>query len=118
MITQPDLIAALQAASALLPFGKALPASAYALAWETLPDEAKRDLTPAMLSFAVGQFLLDPDRPRDCPTHLALLRYCYRLENDWPNFRWGLKADLAQRMANPSQLHPQGASALKRLVGA
>lgn len=118
MITDHDLANALQAVTALLPYGKNLPPLAYVLAYDTMPDEAKQQLTPAMLTYAVGQYLLDPDRPRDCPTHLALLRYVYRLENDWPNFRWGLKPDLPDRMRNPAVLHPHGASAIRRLVGA
>lgn len=118
MITPADFNTAMQAVQSLLPFGRNLPPSAITLAWETLPPEAKHDLTPAMLRYAVGQFLLDPDRPRDCPTHLAMLRYVYRLENDWPNFRWGLKQDLSDRMRNPAILHGHGSTALRRLEAA
>jgi hypothetical protein len=118
MITFADFATALTSASALLPYGRSLPRSAYALAWDTMPEEAKRDLTPEILNYAIGQFLLDPDRPKDCPTHLALLRYVYRLENDWPNFRWGLKQDLSDRMRNPAVLHGHGSTSLRRLSAA
>lgn len=118
MITATDFTDAMEAVQSLLPYGRNLQPSALTLAWETLPLEAKRDLTPAMLRYATGQFLLDPDRPRDCPTHLALLRYVYRLENDWPNFRWGLKQDLGDRMRNPAVLHGHGSTSLRRLSAA
>ena len=40
-------------------------------------------------------------RPQELPTHLALCRYLYRLENDMPKFAWGLRQDLPERMARP-----------------
>lgn len=59
----------------------------------------------AHLGYAAAQLLLDPDPPKELPVHLALLRYLYRLENGTPNFRWGLKGDLEQRMLKPSEFH-------------
>jgi hypothetical protein len=69
----------------------------------------ENELTPRHLMYAAEQFVQDPNRPRELPTHLALLRYLYRLENGLPNFTWGLRQDLPERMAHPG-FHPLPAS--------
>ena len=89
----------------LRPFAKQLDDAGIGLAWLTWPAEAKAELTTAHLGYAAAQLLLDPEPPKVMPVHLALLRYLYRLENGTPNFRWGLKADLEQRMLEPSVFH-------------
>jgi hypothetical protein len=91
----------------VLPYGKAVTKPGLLLSWQTFPEQAKAELTNDHLSYASGQYLMDPDRPKDQPIHLALLRYLYRLENGSPNFAWGLKLDLPARMANPTQFHPE-----------
>lgn len=94
----------------LLPFGKKLPEEALLLAWATLPRSARQQLTSEMLVYAAGQFLQDPEPPKDQPVHLALLRYLYRLENGRPNYQWGLKEDLYARMASDGRFFPDPVS--------
>lgn len=97
--------AAVVALQQLLPMGKQLTPAALVLAWDTLPERAKLDLTDEILLFAVQQRLLDPAPPKDLAPHLALLRYAYRLENDRPLVEHGLRPDLRQRMAAPDRFH-------------
>lgn len=104
-IASKDLNRVLQALSSVLPFAKQLDDLALAAYWVSFPAQAKADLTPAMLAYAMTQRLMDPAPPKEVPLHLSLLRYVYRLENGQPNFAWGLKEDLPQRMANGGVFH-------------
>lgn len=104
-ITADDLFSVLEGLSAVLPFAKPQNPAAALLVWASFPAEAKAQLTPDMLVYAATQRLMDPDPPKETPLHIQLLRYVYRLENGQPNFGWGLKLDLPQRMANASQFH-------------
>ena len=105
-ITAEIFVRTLNGMQQLLPFGKRLDEAALLLAWQTLPATAKEQLTTGMLVWAAGQFLQDPAPPKEQPTHLVLLRYLYRLENGRPNYEWGLKQDLPQRMAADGQFFP------------
>lgn len=91
----------------LLPFSKATSAQGLMLAWQSFPEQAKHELSNAHWTYAAGQYLLDPERPKETPTHLALLRYLYRLEWGQPNFGWGLKTDLHERMQSPGVFQAQ-----------
>ena len=99
----------LDALAELVPFVQRPSTNALALLWATIPQEVEQELTPRHLTYAAEQFVQDPVRPVDLPTHLALFRYLYRLENDLPNFRWGLRQDLPTRMATQG-FHPLPAS--------
>ena len=105
MITSKQFQAAVTSLQQLLPMGKQLTPAALILAWDTLPERAKLDLTDEILLFAVRQRLLDPEPPKDLAPHLALLRYAYHLQNDRPMVEHGLRADLARRMAVPDRFH-------------
>ncbi len=105
-----DFARTLVAVQTLLPFAKKLPEEALLLAWATLPGNVRQQLTGPMLMYAAGQYLQDPNPPKDQPTHLALLRYLYRLENGRPNYEWGLKADLPERMASDGRFFPEPVS--------
>lgn len=107
MLNQRHFAGTLQAIAETLPFGKQVGAAGLLLAWQTIPAQAKRELTDAHWTYAAGQYVLDPERPKEMPVFLALLRYLYRLENGQPNFAWGLKASLQQRMAQPDRFHPE-----------
>ena len=95
----------LTALSSVLPFAKPLGEEAWLLLWLTFPDHAKQHLTPAMWTYAAGQRLMDPAPAKELAIHLQLLRYLYRLENGMPNLQWGLKLDLAVRMAHVGTFH-------------
>ena len=90
----------------LLPFAKPLSEAAFLLAWASFPEQAKSELTPNMLTYAAAQLLMDPNPDKEKPVHLALLRYLYRNESGHPRLDWGLKEDLAQRMANSGRFNP------------
>ena len=100
----------LQGIQSLMPYGKTLNEAALLIAWQTLPNNVRQQLTPAMLAYAAGQYLQDPEPPKDQPVHLVLLRYLYRLENGRPNYEWGLKLDLQQRMASDGRFNPEPVS--------
>lgn len=98
-ITAKDFAGAVAAISELLPYAKRPSPDAQLLLWTTLPNQVQQDLTSHHLAYACAQLLLDPARPQELAIPVALLRYLYRLENGLPNFSWGLRPDLAQRMA-------------------
>ena len=43
----------------------------------------------------------------DLAVHVSMLRYLFRLENDMPNYSWGLKTDLEHRMMHGHKFNPQ-----------
>ena len=100
-ITPSHYAEVLDALAELVPFVRRPSTNALALLWATIPPEVAQELTPRHLMYAAEQFVQDPQRPQELPTHLALCRYLYRLENDMPKFAWGLRQDLPDRMARP-----------------
>ena len=98
-ITAKDFAGAVGAISELLPYAKRPSVDALLLLWTTLPPKVQEELSSHHLAYASAQLLLDPARPQELAIPVALLRYLYRLENGLPNFNWGLRLDLAQRMA-------------------
>lgn len=108
-ITPADYAEVLDALAELVPFVRRPSTNALALLWSSLPAAVVQELTPRHLMYAAEQFVQDPRRREQLPTHLALLRYLYRLEGDLPNVAWGLRQDLPQRMARPG-FHPLPAS--------
>jgi hypothetical protein len=108
----------LEALNAVLPFAKPINEGAWMLLWGTFPQHAKQHVTPAMWAYAAGQRLMDPDPAKGLPIHLQLLRYLYRLENGMPNFDWGLKLDLAERMALPDVFRQPDPRSLADVVAA
>jgi len=98
-ITAKDFAGAVGAISELLPYAKRPSVDAQLLLWTTLPVQVQQELSSHHLAYASAQLLLDPARPQELAIPVALLRYLYRLENGLPNFNWGLRPDLAQRMA-------------------
>jgi hypothetical protein len=98
-ITAKDFAGAVGAISELLPYAKRPSVDAQLLLWTTPPVQVQQELSSHHLAYASAQLLLDPARPQELAIPVALLRYLYRLENGLPNFNWGLRPDLAQRMA-------------------
>ena len=97
-ITTHNLADLLDALAELVPFLRRPSGNAIDLLWASLPPAVREELTCRHLNYAAEQFLQDPDRPSDMPIHLALLRYLYRCENGRPNYGWGLRQDLPERM--------------------
>lgn len=120
MITVEDFQVAVSSLLQLLPMQRALDPAALVLAWDTLPERAKLDLTDEILLFAVQQRMLDPEPPKGVAPHVALLRYVYPVDrtvrrergedviSDQPMLDRGLRRDLAQRMATPDRFHEPG----------
>ena len=97
----------LRAASALNPYGKKLTDDDLLITWMTLAPRVQQDVTDEMWLFALQQHRMDPAPDKDLPLDMQLLKHLYRCENGSPCLRWGLKADLAERMSNPYRLHGQ-----------
>jgi len=93
--------------NAILQFSKAISPQAWLLYWASFPPHAKQHVTPAMWAYAACQRLMDPAPTKELALHFQLLRYLYRLENGMPNFDWGLKEDLAQRMERFDVFNPE-----------
>jgi hypothetical protein len=116
-ITMRDFLPAMGLLAEMLPMQRALGDEALAMAWETMPNAAKIHLTPESLAFAVKQRLMDPDPPKEQALHIALLRYVFPIERtirrergeeiafDRALLENGPRADLRERMANPSRFH-------------
>ena len=111
-LTYESFSQTLEALNSVLPFAKAINPQAWLLLWGTFPDHAKQHVTPAMWAYAAGQRLMDPEPAKELAIHLQLLQYLYRLENGMPNFDWGLKVDLPQRMAHSGTFHQPGPRSL------
>jgi hypothetical protein len=115
MISKENLVITLSGLLEVLPMLRPLSAPALAFVWDTFPQVAKEQLTPASLEWACGQRLLDPNPPRDVAIHHAVLRYVYPLENNRAAFHRGLRHDLAERMAEPDRFHDPAPVRLENL---
>lgn len=84
MIEPEHFFAALHVLSEVLPYQKQLSPETRNALWELFPPEAKRDLTPADLQWAVAQRLIDPDPPRETAISSVLIHYLYPKRDGWP----------------------------------
>lgn len=89
MIESKHFFAALHVLSEVLPYQKQLSPETRNALWELFPPEAKRDLTPADLQWAVAQRLIDPDPPRETAISSVLIHYLYPKRDGWPAFDAG-----------------------------
>ena len=89
------------------PYGKSLDSDDLACLWLTLPQLVKDVVTDQMWAYAANQYLMDPKPSKDLAVHVSMLRYLFRLENDMPNYSWGLKTDLEHRMMHGHKFNPQ-----------
>ena len=107
MLSAQTFSAVLQTATELDPYGKKLSDQTITMAYLTLPEVVKERVTDEMLIYALKQIQLDPAGKGDLTLLQQLFQHLFNCENGAPNFRWGLKADLPQRMALPGQFHGQ-----------
>lgn len=105
MIESGHFFAALHVLSEVLPYQKQLSPETRGALWELFPPEAKRDLTPADLQWAVSQRLIDPNPPREMAVSFVFLHYLYPKRDGWPAFD-----------AGPRRLDPQAAVRDERKV--
>jgi hypothetical protein len=105
MIESEHFFAALHVLSEVLPYQKQLSPETRGALWELFPPEAKRDLTPADLQWAVSQRLIDPNPPREMAVSFVFLHYLYPKRDGWPAFD-----------AGPRRLDPQAAVRDERKV--
>ena len=89
MIKSEHFFAALHVLSEVLPYQKQLSPETRGALWELFPPEAKRDLTPADLQWAVSQRLIDPNPPREMAVSFVFLHYLYPRRDGWPAFDAG-----------------------------
>ena len=92
------------------PYGKSLDSNDLATLWLTLPELVKDVVTDQMWAYASNQYLMDPKPSKDLAVHISMLRYLFRLENEMPNYSWGLKQDLEHRMKMGHKFNPQAKS--------
>jgi|GEM_PF-6240770 hypothetical protein len=106
MLTAPDFIHLLAGLIESLPHHKALSELGLSFAWSSLPDLAKRQLTPQLIAYAAKQRLLDPEPREKLAIHVQLLVYLYPLHNGMPAVEQGLRPDLDERLRQPDRFHP------------
>ena len=97
----------LRSITAAQPFGKKLKDDEIQFLWLALPQAVKDAVSDEAWAYACNQALMDPAPNKDLPVHYRVLSYIYRLENNQPNFVWGLKTDLRDRMMSAGQFNPQ-----------
>jgi hypothetical protein len=100
---------------AQLPYGKNPKDDELKFLWALLPDSITGQITDQMWAYAVQQRLMDPAPDDKLPIFQQVLRHLYRLRDGMPEFAWGLREDLPERMASPHRFHSltSGAAAQK-----
>lgn len=96
----------LRSLAAALPYGKRLEDDEAKFLWLTLPQTVKDTVTDQMWAYAIAQRRMDPAPDKELSIEMQLLRYLFRIRDGMPAFDWGLKPDLAQRIANGAVFHP------------
>lgn len=95
----------LRALCAQLPYGKNPKDDELTFLWALLPDSITDQITDQMWAYAVQQRLMDPTPDDKLPIFQQVLRHLYRLRDGMPEFEWGLRPDLPERMAHPDRFH-------------
>lgn len=107
MLTASTFAAVLTAATELDPYGKRLSKETISMAYLTLADEVKQQITDEMFIYAFKQHRMDPAPDKELSIEQQILQHLYRCENGVPNFRWGLRKDLPTRMTASNTFHGQ-----------
>ena len=107
MLTGKTFETVLKAATELDPYGKKLSDETIAMAYLTLPDSVKQQVTDDMFVYCFRQLQLDSGQRSELTLIQQLLQHVFRCENGAPNYSWGLKSDLASRMSNAGVFHGQ-----------
>lgn len=107
MLNGATFAAVLTAATELDPYGKKLSKETISMAYLTLADEVKQQITDEMFIYAFKQHRMDPAPDKDLSIEQQILQHLYRCENGAPNFRWGLRKDLPARMSASNTFHGQ-----------
>ena len=96
---------------AQLPYGKTPKDDELTCLWAVMPKSVTAQIADAMWLYAVQQRLMDPSPNNELPIVQQVLRHLYRMRDGMPAFEWGLREDLAQRMAQATQFHSLEAAA-------
>lgn len=96
---------------AQLPYGKNPKDDELSCLWSVIPKSATAQITDEMWLYAVQQRLMDPAPDDKLPIFQQVLRHLYRLRDGMPEFEWGLRPDLTERMANAHRFHSLTADA-------
>jgi hypothetical protein len=91
---------------AQLPYGKTPKEDELCFLWSVIPKSVTGQVTDGMWLYAVQQRLIDPAPDDKLPIFQQVLRHLYRLRDGMPEFAWGLREDLSERMASAERFHP------------
>jgi hypothetical protein len=89
-----------------LPYGKTPKDDEIKFLWILLPQSVAAEVTDEMWAYACQQRLMDPAPDDRLPIFQQILRHLYRLRDGQPEFAWGLRPDLPQRMAQANRFQP------------
>lgn len=88
----------LRTLSTVTPYMRTITEDELKCLWMLL-DQAVRDgVTDEQWFWAIKIRMSERSEDQQLPVHYQVLRHLFRCENGQPNFGWGLKADLAERM--------------------
>jgi hypothetical protein len=66
--------------------------------WALLDPAVRDGVSDDAWFWAIKIRMSERSQDQELPIHYQVLRHVFRCENGQPNFQWGLKADLANRM--------------------
>lgn len=101
----------LRALCAQLPYGKNPKDDELTFLWSLMPKSITAQITDEMWLYAVQQRLMDPTPDDKLPIFQQVMRHLYRLRDGMPEFEWGLRPDLPERMDNAHRFHSLTADA-------
>jgi len=97
----------LRAVANVTPYAKRISDEEIAFLYMSTPSKIKDAVSDEMWVYAVSQYRMDPNPSKEMPLDQQLLSYVFRKRDGRPAFDWGIKEDLAERMATSHQFHDQ-----------
>ena len=88
----------LRTLSTATPYMRTLTEDEVKCLWMLLDQSVKETVPDRAWFWAIKIRMSERSQDQELPIHYQVLRHVFRCENGQPNFRWGLKADLAQRI--------------------
>jgi hypothetical protein len=88
----------LRTLSTATPYMRTLTEDEVKCLWMLLDQSVKEAVPDRAWFWAIKIRMSERSQDQELPIHYQVLRHVFRCENGQPNFRWGLKADLVQRI--------------------
>ena len=88
----------LRTLSTATPYMRTLTEDEVKCLWMLLDQSVKEAVPDRAWFWAIKIRMSERSQDQELPIHYQVLRHVFRCENGQPNFQWGLKADLANRM--------------------